>query len=448
MARILLIDDEGGMLDVLSCVLREAGNHDVTATMNGNEAVDLLKSQDFDLMITDIRMAPINGMDLLRLAHKERPALAVIIITAFSSMETAMEAYTLGVFDYFLKPFKVNELLEATDRAIEWKKEHSENGGMEFKISTDYYFGAIIAKSKTMQDVCDMIRRVAPTDMSVLISGPAGSGKKQLAKTIHGHSPRKQKKLLSIDCGDESGSLEETIFGNAARSDKSTIDKANGGTIFLESVENLTPSAQERFVEVIKEKHFRKPGSSTPVPVNVRVIASTGKDLDNWSRRGVFRNDFYHVLTAVDLTIPPLNERPEDILPLACIFLEKEKADGEAPKKLGADVCNVLRSYSWPGNADELREAMRSAVSLCQSGVIEKQYLPGNIISAHEKLGKKAVALLAEETTRCRHLKKFIQEKKRAMLQKVIKESDGDKKRAATVLNISLADLNRRLGTA
>lgn len=447
MAHVLLVDDERGMLDVLTCVLKEAADHDVTAALNGKEAVEFLKSEQFDLMITDLRMDPMNGMELLRLVHEERPELAVIIITAFSSIETAMEAYELGVFDYFLKPFKVNELLEATERAIEWKKDLPENS--PGKVGTDSYFGTIIARSKLMQDVCDMIKRIAPTDMPVLISGPPGSGKKLIAETIHAHSARKEQKFVSVDCSAVSGSLEEDLFGHAkAQSVKGTVEKADKGTIFLESVEVLSIDMQERLVDVIKKKSFIRPGSLKQVPVNVRVVASTSQDIDNSVRRGTFRGDFYHLLTGVDITIPPLHERPEDILPLAYVFLKEETPEGQDFPGIEPIACTALMSYSWPGNANELGETIKSAMSTCQGGVIRKQHLPVGIITAREKAGQKSAASLSRETIRCMHLKKFIHEKKKTMLNKVIYEMGGDRKKAAAVLNMSLADLNRRLDSA
>lgn len=452
MARLLLVDDEPSILSVLSTLLKAEG-YDVTAALGGEKAKDLLTSEEFDLMISDIRMSPLNGMELLKFAHDERSAMAVIMLTAYGSVETAIEALKLGAFDYVTKPFKVDELLITVQRALEYNKALSENADLKAQLGTRYHLENIIAESPDMQHVCEMIKRVGPTDTTVLIYGESGTGKELVAKAIHACSRRKDKKFLPINCAAlPEPLLESEMFGHTkgsftgATSDKQGLfEAANGGTIFLDEIGGMPVSIQGKLLRVLQEKEIRKVGSNNTIPIDARVLAATNSKLETLIEQNKFREDLFYRISVIPIEIKPIRDRQEDIMPLTYHVLAQETPDGQDPPALNSEVCAILEAYDWPGNVRELENAIKHAMTFAKDNAITKDNLPPKIAETPVKRSSKTEASAAIEAGRCKSLKAFLRNKEKEYLEQVLAHSAGDKEKAAQALKISLATLYRKL---
>jgi DNA-binding NtrC family response regulator len=450
MAKILLVDDEPSILSVLCTVLRSE-DYEVTAASDGQEAIDLFRSEDFDLLISDIRMNPINGMDILRLAHEEKPSTSVIMLTAYGSVETAIEALKLGAFDYVTKPFKVDELLITVSRALAYRDALNENATLKRQLDTRYEFNNIIAESPSMKNVCEMIRRVAPTDTTVLIYGHSGTGKELIAKAIHSHSNRKKKNFLPVNCAAlPEPLLESEMFGHVkgaftgASCDKEGLfEAAHGGTIFLDEIGSMPLSIQGKLLRVLQEKEVRRVGSNKTISVDARVLAATNAPLEDLIKQGTFREDLYYRLSVIPIEIAPLRERQEDILPLLYHVLKAETPEGQEPLDLDSEVCTIFENYDWPGNVRELENAVKHAITFARDRRITVDVIPPRITAAVPANSGRDMSSF--DGTRCKSLKAFLREQEKGYLNQVLKFTSGDKEKAAKTLRISLATLYRKL---
>ena len=452
MARILLVDDEPSILSVLSTVL-QAENYEVVSASNGQKALDLLLSEDFDLIISDIRMTPLDGLEILKAVHKERPQTSVIMLTAYGSIETAIEALKLGAFDYVTKPFKVDELLITVQRALQYRNAITENADLKEKLQTRYQFENIIAESSAMKHVCDMIRRVAPTDTTVLINGPSGTGKELVAKAMHAHSKRADKDFLPVNCAAlPEPLLESEMFGHVkgaftgAASDKTGLfEAAHGGTIFLDEIGSMPMSIQGKLLRVLQEREIRRVGSNKTVSVDARVLAATNLPLENLIEEGKFREDLFYRLSVIPITIPPLKERTEDILPLVYHVIRKETPEGAEYPTITPEVCAILENYGWPGNVRELENAIKHAITFAHDNRITSEVLPPKIIASQGNTPPTVSKQTGIDVERAKSLKSFLREQEKSYLNKVLQSTGGDKERAAKSLKISLATLYRKL---
>ncbi len=450
MSRVLLVDDEPSILSVLSTVLK-AEDYDVTSASDGQQAIDMLRQDDFDLLISDIRMSPVNGMDVLKIVHDEKPSTSVIMLTAYGSVETAIEALKLGAFDYVTKPFKVDELLITVQRALAYRDALNENASLKQQLQTRYEFDNIIAESGSMKNVCEMIRRVAPTDTTVLIYGQSGTGKELIAKAIHSHSLRSKNDFLPVNCAAlPEPLLESEMFGHVkgaftgASSDKEGLfEAAHGGTIFLDEIGSMPLSIQGKLLRVLQEKEVRRVGSNKNVPVDARVLAATNTPLEELIAAGTFREDLYYRLSVIPIEIAPLRERPEDILPLVYNVLKTETPEGHEPATLDPDVCAIFEAYDWPGNVRELENAVKHAITFAQDKRINVDVIPPRIAAAAPAAGSRESA--AFDGTRCKSLKAFLRDQEKSYLSQVLNFTGGDKEQAAKTLRISLATLYRKL---
>jgi len=450
MPRILLVDDEPSILSVL-CTVLKSEDYDVVAVSNGQHAIERIKSEDFDLLISDIRMNPINGMDLLRLVHDEKPSTSVIMLTAYGSVETAIEALKLGAFDYVTKPFKVDELLITVQRALAYRDAMNENAHLKQQLETRYEFDNIIAESPSMKNVCEMIRRVAPTDTTVLIYGQSGTGKELIAKAIHAHSSRSKKNFLPVNCAAlPEPLLESEMFGHVkgaftgASSDKEGLfEAADGGTIFLDEIGSMPLSIQGKLLRVLQEKEVRRVGSNKTVGVDARVLAATNTPLEQLIAEGTFREDLYYRLSVIPIEIAPLRERREDILPLLYHVLKAETPKGTDPPALDADVAAIFEAYDWPGNVRELENAVKHAITFAHDQRITMDVVPPRIAAAASAIGTRTAPSF--DGTRCKSLKSFLRDQEKNYLNQVLQFTAGDKERAAKTLRISLATLYRKL---
>ena len=448
MAKVLLVDDEASILSVLSVLLKAEG-YEVLPVDNGEKAIELIKSTPFDLMISDIRMRPVDGIALLKAARETRPTMSVLMITGYGTIETAVESLKYGAFDYITKPFKVDELLITVQRAIEYNKTINENIDLKAQLTGKYRFENIIAESRSMRNVCEMIDRVAPTDATVLIYGESGTGKELVAQAIHAYSSRKNKKFLPLNCAAlPEPLLESELFGHVkgaftgASADKTGLfEVANTGTIFLDEIDSMPLSIQAKLLRVLQDKQIRRVGGNEPITVDVRVLASTNTRLEQKIAAGTFREDLYYRLSVIPIEIKPLRERPEDVLPLVYHVLHHELGTNKELPTIEPDVLKIIEQYSWPGNVRELENAIKHALTFAKNNIISKECLPGKMIQVAGAGGID----VRHETFKGKSLKAFLRMKEKEYLADVLKDTNGDKQKAAKSLRISLATLYRKL---
>ena len=454
MSRIILVDDEPSILSVLTTLLRAEG-HEVISSRGGEKAQELIRTEPFDLMISDIRMTPVDGMQLLRQARREKPGTQVIMLTAYGSVETAVEAMKEGAFDYITKPFKVDELLITVKRALEYLNIVAENVSLKKQLESRYHFENIVAESPAMRSVCEMIERVAPTDTTVLILGESGTGKELVAKAIHAYSLRKTKAFVPINCAAmPEALLESELFGHVkgaftgASSNKDGLfEVASGGTIFLDEIGSMPMNLQGKLLRVLQEREIRQVGGTKTTAVDVRVLAATNDDLEVQMKKGVFREDLFYRLSVIPIEIKPLRQRREDILPLVFHLMRSTVGQNGTLPEIQPDAQLILERYNWPGNVRELENAVRHAMTFGSQGTITKNELPARIVEAigNDPASSSTSLSDAMEEYRGKSLKAFLRNKEKEYLQMVLDLMDGDKEKASQALKISLATLYRKL---
>ncbi len=459
MARILLVDDEPSILSVLSTLLKTEG-YEVVPINNGEKAKEILLSDEsFDLLLSDIRMAPVNGMELLKTAREKVYPLTTIMLTAYGSVEIAIDALKMGAFDFVTKPFKVDELLITIQRALEYSKALSENKSLKQQLTSRYHIENIIAESTDMQDICEMIKKVGPSDTTILIYGESGTGKEVVAKAIHAYSKRKKGEFLAVNCAAlPEALLESELFGHVkgsftgASSNKvGLFEAANGGTIFLDEVGSIPLSVQGKLLRVLQEKEVRAVGSNKTVKIDTRVLAATNVPLEQLIKEGSFREDLYYRLSVIPINIPPLRERPDDILPLVMHFISQNIPKDTPPYTLTQETKLILESYQWPGNIRELENAVKHALTFAENNEIKPTDLPSRIanteITSRPSVGQiipAAQQKLSGNVTPM-PLKDFLKMQETEYLKKVLEQNNNNKEKTANQLQISLATLYRKL---
>jgi len=451
MLRILIVDDEPTILNLLNKILTGQG-YDTTPASNGEKALELLQTEVFDLMISDINMTPINGLELLSKASESYPAMSVIMLTAYGTVGTAVEAMKQGAFDYITKPFKLDELVLTVQRALEYKAALSENKDLKaMQVGTK--LNGIVAESPGMRDVCNMVERVAPTNTTILIQGESGTGKELVARALHHYSPRKERTFMAVNCAALPAALMESeMFGHvrgaftgATTEKEGLFEAAHGGTLFLDEISSMPLDIQSKFLRVLQDKQVRKVGSSDHTKVDVRIIAASNEKLEDLIEQGKFRADLYYRLSVISIEIPPLRKRQEDILPLIHHTFKKELgAEAEMPL-LDREAQNILDNYNWPGNVRELENTILHALAFLQDGIITAKTLPVRIMNHVEEGLRSGAIVNKHEQFRGKSLKAFLHEKEKEFLKKTIDRVDGNKAAAAKDLDISLATLYRKL---
>ncbi|MFA6630682.1 MAG: sigma-54 dependent transcriptional regulator [Kiritimatiellia bacterium] len=451
MPKILIVDDEARILLLLQSLLKANGYETVTAK-DGSSALDAIKTEDFDLVISDLRMAPMDGLTLFKEIKTLQPALPVILLTAYASVETAIEALKNGAFDYLSKPFKVDEMLDTVRRAIESSKNAAAAAVTDPNAPLRYQFENLIATNSTMLQVCEMIQRVGPTAATVLINGESGTGKEVIARTIHNTSPRKERPWVAVNCAAlPENLLESEMFGHvkgaftgAVVDKEGLFETANGGTLFLDEISSLPLLLQGKLLRVLQEKEIRRVGGNKSIPVDVRVIAASNSNLEQLVAQGTFRADLYYRFAVITLDIPALRDRPEDILPLARHFIRSETAGLKAQPALSQEAADLLVAYAWPGNVRELENAIKHAVTFLQADTITPDLLPPRIVSrASESKAQRAAAPSSAQGNTS--LKGFLKAKEKEYLEQILASTHGDKEKAAQTLQVSLATLYRKL---
>jgi len=385
--KILVVDDEKSMRDMLKILFEKEGFEAETAE-NGEEALRLVSEKVYDLVLSDIRMGKVSGLDLLREIKNQSNPPQVVLMTAYASTETAVEALKLGAVDYIIKPFDVNELLHRVKNAIEKKSLLEENIELRAELSKEEGFEGIIGNNQKMLEIYSLIQRIAPTNSTVLIQGESGTGKELIAKAIHYNSLRKNKPFISINCGGLPETLlESELFGyikgaftGAYASKRGLFDVAEGGSLFLDEIGDMTPLMQTKLLRAIQERKIRPVGSTSEHSIDVRLITATNKDLLALVKESSFREDLYYRINVIKIEVPPLRERKDDIPILLQHFIEKySQMLRKAEPQISKEAVKILEEYNWPGNVRELENVVERALALDQNGVFEPSLLPDNI---------------------------------------------------------------------
>ncbi|MFO7707033.1 MAG: sigma-54 dependent transcriptional regulator [Desulfobacterales bacterium] len=449
METVLVVDDEKNYLLVLSAVLEEEG-YEVLTALSGPEAIEIQKASDIDLVLTDMKMPTMDGIELLERIKAYDPDLPVIMMTAHGTVDKAVEAMQKGAYTYILKPFDNDRLILYVKKAMALFQVVKENRRLRSVVESQYRFGSIIGKSKAIRDVFDTIQKVAPSNASVLIEGESGTGKELVAKAIHFNSPRRDLPFVAVNCSAlAEGLLESELFGHekgaftgAIASKKGRFELAHGGTLFLDEIGELSANLQVKLLRVLQEKVFERVGGMRSITVDIRVIAATNKNLKDEMRAGRFREDLYYRLDVVHIVIPPLRERGEDIRLLVDHFIAKyagERKLSVPVKGVTQDVDRLFYEYSWPGNVRELENVIERAMILCPTDIISDRDLPKGFRSSLDNTlhldGIPAGAKLYET----------LEIVERQMIQRALKLADNVQAHAAEILGIGKSGLNQKI---
>ncbi len=450
-ARILIADD-----DEVSCQLfvetLEADGFIIDQVTSGDAALSRIETEAYDLLLIDVRMPGTSGLDVTRIVHQKHPALPIIVMTAFGSIDTAVEAIHEGAFDFISKPMNLAELKTTVSRALarrslQCQEDESAGNGAESPVQ----LGKIVGKSPAMLEVYKLVARVASTKSTVLILGESGTGKELIARAIHEHSPRASHPFITVDCGALTETLlESELFGHvrgsftgAVTDKKSVFEEAQGGTCFLDEIGGITPNLQARLLRVLQEHEIRRVGGKEWIPVDVRVLAATNQDLAQAVANGSFRQDLYYRLDVVTVRLPPLRQRREDIPLLARHFLSHySKESGKPISAISAKAMELLCSYPWPGNIRELEHAIEQTVALSYQPVLMPEDLPGEI---REQQNRPTGALPALEAQFSFPDVPSLEEVKKRYVNHVLRLAEGNVSAAARMLNVDRRSLYRML---
>jgi DNA-binding NtrC family response regulator len=446
MSKILVIDDESLMREFIAESLTSQG-YDVDSANNGVKALELIEDESYDLVLTDYKMPKVTGMDVLKKVLEKMPDCKVVIMTAYGTIEKAVEAMKIGAFDYITKPFGVEEILHLVKRALDFKNLQVENRIMRSELEEKYGYRNIIGESPAMKKVFELIETVSLSKSTVLLTGNSGTGKELAARAIHYLSPRKDGPFIKINCAAlPSELMESELFGHekgsftgANKRYHGRFERANGGTLFLDEISEMSQILQAKLLRVLQEKEFEPVGSSETIEVDVRIITTTNRDIEMEVRDGNFREDLYYRLNVISLHLPLLRERVGDIPLLAQHFLEKyNRENGKAIAGISDEVLESWKDYDWPGNVRELENTVERAVVMCKGKVLELQ----DVISHGRGITKAVTAASgkAESSTVV-----TIAEMERELILKTLESQGGNRTTAAEILDISVRTLRNKL---
>lgn len=439
MATILIVEDEGSLRKALGALLRSAG-YEVSEVTDGEGAFSILQKNKFDLVLTDLMMKKVSGEEVLRRVKQISPETEVVVITGYGTIQSAVECIKSGAFDYITKPFKTEEILKVIDKALEKRKVLDR---VEVKSEgREYYFEDIVYVSRGMENTIQLIKRVAPTDITILIEGESGTGKELLARAIHKNSLRKDGPFVTVNCSSLPETLlESELFGyvkgaftGALTDKKGLFEIANSGTIFLDEIADPSVALQMRFLRAIQEKEIRKVGGEEFAKVDVRLIAATNKSLVTLVKEGKFREDLYYRINVMPIYIPPLRERKEDIIPLAkhfvSVYAQKYQKEIRVPDD---EIIRELENYFWPGNIRELEHTIERGVALASSDLDKTSLL---FLPEDEKLWLPEAELENSST---------LKENEKIQIIKTLKKNKWNYTKSAEELGISRTTLWRRM---
>ncbi len=440
--RILVVDDEERMLQLLDKLLTEEG-YEVRTAPTAAEALRILGDTDCDLVISDVRMPGMDGLALLKSLNEQGSAATVILMTAYASVTAAVEAIQAGAFHYLTKPFKIDEMLMAVRKSLESHHLRREVKALREEVQERYGLDNIVGKSKAMEQVFDMVKRVGKTQSTVLIFGKSGTGKELIAKALHFHSRRSERPFVAVNCSAIPETLMESeLFGHtkgsftgAISNQKGLFEEAHGGTLFLDEVGEIPQSIQVKLLRALQEREIRRIGGRENIQIDVRVISATNRDLEEMVREGGFREDLFYRLNVIPIRIPELRERSEDILLLSEHFLEKFCGENDVPvKKLTRPALQCLMVYGWPGNVRELENVIERTVALCEKDVIDTEDLPPNL--REESLDGGAPQIGSEVS---------LDDLERRHIESILQKTGSHQIHAAEILGIDRRTLYRKL---
>ncbi len=439
-SRVLIVDDEIETCSLLHEIMEKEG-YEVQVAHAGHTALDLVIDQDPDVVLCDIQMPGMNGINLLMAIHQRSPATQVILLTAYGSLITAVEGIKAGAFDYLSKPFVLDEIRTVVRHALDHKHMLEENRTLREKVTPSNPLNHIQGKSPALVAVYKLIARVAPTDSTVLIQGESGTGKELIARAIHANSLRKDGPFVAVDCGTLAETLlESELFGHergaftgAISSKKGLMESAQRGTCFLDEIGDISSALQGKLLRVLQEHEIRHVGGVDSIPVNVRIVAATNKNLQNLVKEGKFREDMYYRLNVVTIALPPLRDRPQDIPVLVDFFLEKHgKTASKHVTGVSSQAMALIMQYDWPGNVRELEHTIEHALVLTGQSTIMPQDLPEAITTQNT----------IKSTT---NGWKTLEQLEREHILRVLEAYKGDEARAAEVLGVHRKTIQRKL---
>ncbi len=434
--QILVVDDDESIRRMLVAVLARDGFQTVAAA-DGEEGLALFRSQSPDIVLMDIRMPGMSGIEAMRAMLELRPGVAVILMTAYADLETAVQAIKAGVFDFIIKPFDLAEIGLLVDRAYQMREMRREIGYLQSELSENFRFDRILTADPDMRGLCDSVARIAPSNATVVIYGESGVGKELLAASLHYNSPRAQKPFVKVNCGAiPEGLLESEFFGHergaftgAVARRTGRFEHADGGTLFLDEIGELPLGLQVKLLRVLQDREFERVGGDRTLHVDVRLVAATHRNLEDMVAAGTFRADLYYRLNVVSLAVPPLRQRPADIALLANHFLRKYTAEHNREIDGFDDhALAVMQRYAWPGNVRELCNAVERAVVMSRDRNIHAEDLPSPIVQSSRPAGASAGP---------RALKEQVRHFEAAVIAQALDRHQGNRSHAATELGIS-----------
>ena len=437
---VLIVDDEESMRHLLSVILKDRG-YAVRSVSNGADALKELAARDYDVVLSDVRMPGMDGIELLEAVKRQQPDLTFIVMSAYGTQEDAIEAMKAGAYDYVSKPFKPDEVVLVLRKAEERERLQRENRRLRTELAEGYRLESIVGGSEAMAEVLRQVRKVAPLKTTVLLAGESGTGKELVARAIHELSPRSSLPFVAVNCGAIPGELMESeLFGHvkgaftdATRNKKGLFAEADGGTLFLDEVGELPAGLQVKLLRVLQEGEYTTVGGRTPIRTDVRIIAATHRELKAQIQQGLFREDLYYRLNVVGIRLPPLRERSGDITALARHFLAKHsrlRADIPAAG-FSAEALEALEAYRWPGNVRELEHAVERALVLSEGPEIREQDLPDEV-RAPGAAPPPGLALDGSLS-----IKRTIRAVEEQLIRTALEQTGGNRTRAAEILEIS-----------
>ncbi len=448
--RLLVVDDEPSMREFLEIMLSQEGYHVRTAS-DGVQGLKSYKLEEPDLVLTDVKMPVMNGLDLIREIHNLDPEIPIIAITAYASVDDALRAVKEGAYDYVSKPFEIEDLRIIIRNALETRRLRRENVELRRSIEAKYHFGEIIGKSPHMAEVFNLISQVAPTKAGILVIGESGTGKELVAKALHYNSPRRNKPFVTINCtAIPENLLEAEMFGyvkgsftGAVSNKPGLVETAHTGTLFLDEVGEIPLSIQAKLLRFLQESEFRRVGDTDGKKIDVRIIAATNKVLEEEMESGAFREDLYYRLNVIRIRLPPLRERDEDIPLLVDHFLKKYAAEqGKRITKTSSLAMRVLCNYNYPGNVRELENVIERCVTLEQSDQLTAENLPPKLVESGATPKQTGDLDIPPEGI---DLNKTLETLERKLISRVLEITGWNRSRAATLLGISFRSLRYRL---
>ena len=439
--KILVVDDEAPVREMIKKGLSLMGGFSVEVAQNGAEAIEKIEKDVFDLVLTDLMMPEMNGLELLKTVKGTRPEVMVIMMTAYGSIETAVEAMKIGANDYITKPIDLNELLIHISKVQKESLLLRENLLLRMEVRKKFEFNNIIGKSKKMQEVFSLIEKVAPGSSTVMIYGGSGTGKELVAKAIHYNSSRTDRPFIPFNCGAIPETLVESeLFGHtkgaftgAIQAKKGLFEEANGGTLFLDEISTILPSVQVKLLRVLQEKELMRVGSTERTKIDVRMIAATNVDLEAAMKNGKFREDLFYRLYVFPISLPDLKERKEDIPLLAYHFLDRYSKEAKKEiKGISKQAMKLLLEYHWPGNVRELENTIERAVIMTDQDTLVPNDLPKDLMEGFSEMIKRGVKD-----------RKSLDDIKSEYIKEILKEVGGNKRIASEILNVNPRTLYR-----